>query len=67
MTGATLGFAEEQLLPTPLGLGGLLSIKLAQAAEFRRGRKIQQFLEFGHEVHLAAPVENIDPVWSKNS
>ena len=24
MTGAALGFAEEQLLPTPLGLGGLV-------------------------------------------
>ena len=60
VAGDALGLAEEQLLAAQLALAGLGGIELAEHVELGRRREVEQVLELGHEVHLAAALEDVD-------
>src|ERR1700691_6361975 len=59
MAARALALAEENLLPTHFCRCRLGGIELAKQVELGRGREVQDFLEVGHEVHLAAALERI--------
>src|ERR1700737_191245 len=56
-----LALAEEDLLAAHLGLRRLGGIELAENVELGRRRKIQHFLDIGHEVDLAAALQRVHP------
>ena len=60
MTGGALGLAEEQRLAPELALGGLAGVELAEDVELGRGREVQEVLDLGHEMHLAAALQDVD-------
>lgn len=62
VAGGTLGLAREERLAAHLALGGLAGVESAQVVELRCGRKVEQRLELGHEMHLAAALEDVHPL-----
>src|SRR5260370_5983530 len=60
MTGRALPLAKEDLLAVQLGRAGLGGIELDEDVELGRGREVQQLLEFGHEMDLAAALQDVD-------
>ena len=54
---------HENLLPPQLGLGGLFRVQLAENVQLRRGREIQKSLKLGHEMHLAAALQDIEALF----
>ena len=59
VAGRALRLAEEQRLAAQLGLAGLRRVELAEDVQLRRRREVEQVLELGHEVHLAAALEQV--------
>ena len=51
----------KERLAAHLLLAGFARIEFAIDAELRRGREVEQLLEFRHEMHLAAALENVHP------
>src|SRR5205085_163096 len=54
-----LALAEEDLLPTQLGGGGLARIKLPEDVELRGRWEPQHLLELGHDIGLMPPLDNV--------
>src|SRR5262249_17413252 len=54
-----LALAEKDLLTMHLGSCRLFRIELAEEVELRRRWEVEQFLKLGHEVDLAAAVEDL--------
>jgi hypothetical protein len=61
VTGGTLRLAKKQLLSAHFRLGRLGRLQLPEDGQLGGWRKIEEFLELGHKVHLATPFEGIDP------
>src|SRR5437773_349076 len=62
VAGGALGLAEEDRLPPHLRLAGLAWVELAVDRQLGGGREVEQLLELGHEVDLAAALERVDPL-----
>src|SRR5262245_49676892 len=60
MADRTVGFAEKHGLSVQLGFGGLFRIQLAINTQLGGWREVQEFLELGHEMHLAATFQYVD-------
>src|SRR6266404_867653 len=59
MAARALALAEEDLLSAHFGWRRLGGNELAEQVELGRGREVQYFLEVGHEVDLASPLERV--------
>ena len=60
MAHRALGLAEEDRLAAQFLCGGFLGIELAEDVELGRRREVEQVLELGHEVDLAAALQDVD-------
>ena len=58
VAGRALAGPEEHLLPAHLGFARLLRVEHAQHAELRGRGEVEDFHELGHEVDLAAALQN---------
>src|SRR5882757_9244008 len=59
VAGGTLALTQKNFLPAQLLWGRFRWIEMPEKVELGRRRKVQEFLEFGHEVHLAAALQNV--------
>src|SRR4029450_12315337 len=66
MAARAVRLAEEKLLAAQLGLGRQRRIELAVDAELRCGREVEDLLNFGHEMHLAAALEDVDALLGRD-
>ena len=66
MAGRALALAKEDGLPPQLGGRRLLGIELSEYVQLRRRRKVEDLLELGHEVDLAAALEDVDALLGGN-
>ena len=62
MTSATLRLTEEQRLSAQFRFARLFRVELAEHVQLGCRREVQQSLELGHEVDLAAALQNADPL-----
>ncbi len=60
VAGRALALAEEDLLAALLAFGRLRRVELAEEVELRGRWEVEEFLELGHEVDLAAAFERVN-------
>src|ERR1039457_2557196 len=66
MANNALRLAKEEILTPAFRCGGFLWIQFSENVEFRRRRKIEQLLELRHELNLAASLQNIGALFSRD-
>src|SRR5258707_9905428 len=59
VAGGTLALTEKNFLPAQLLWGGFSWIEMPEKIELWRPRKVQEFLEFCHKMHLAAALQKV--------
>jgi hypothetical protein len=62
LAGGALALAEEDRLSPRLCFARLARVELAVDPQLGRGREVEQLLELGHEVDLAAALQGVDPL-----